>query len=553
MEFRIICLTIIGVLILKFDTWGQNTWVKTYGGSNHDIGESIISSGDGNYVFTGKSVSIDKDFQGMNKGGEDICVVKIDNLGNIIWKKIFGGWLNDYGISITRTPENNFIVIGNSLSNDGDFGGLNKGGIDVCILKLNMNGDLIWKKLLGGSEDEIVRSLYSTHDGGFVITGSTKSNDGDFKGMRLDVDSNILGDLYIIKLDSLGNIQWKKSYGGTQYDEGVSIIEINDNDFIVSGNSRNTDGDFMNSKKGNIDIVLFRIDSVGNIKWNLSFGGLVDEGVYRMIMTSQEEFVISGTTNSNDQDFRSMNKGGGDVFILKFDINGNLLWKKTYGGTDSDLNKSVTSDTKGNLILTGTTRSNDGDFKGLDKEQSWFDMFVLSVDKMGELQWVKMYGNGYWGGGYCGDQGNDIIYDSINNSYLIIGESNSNEGTFNGLNKSGKRGGTLDIFVMKLDSNGNLNNTTSINEFSEPTTTLSVHPNPFHNSTTISYKVNTPSNVRIELLNTLGQTIEVLREDYTDIGTYELPLNVSTLSSGMYSVRMRSGSMNEVVPVWVVR
>lgn len=98
-----------------------------------------------------------------------------------------------------------------------------------------------------------------------------------------------------------------------------------------------------------------------------------------------------------------------------------------------------------------------------------------------------------------------------------------------------------------------ISKTRSINEFSEPTTTLLVHPNPFSNSTTISYKVNTPSNVRIELLNTLGQTIEVLREDYTDIGTYQLPLNVSTLSSGLYSVRMKSGSMNEVVPVWVVR
>jgi len=124
----------------------------------------------------------------------------------------------------------------------------------------------------------------------------------------------------------------------------------------------------------------------------------------------------------------------------------------------------------------------------------------------------------------------------------------SNDGDFSGMNK-----GERDIFVMKLDSNGNLNNTTSINEFGEPTTTLLVHPNPFQNSTTISYKVETPSNVRIELVNTLGQTIEVLREDYTDIGTYQLPLNVSTLSSGMYSVRMRSGSMNEVVSVWVVR
>jgi hypothetical protein len=106
---------------------------------------------------------------------------------------------------------------------------------------------------------------------------------------------------------------------------------------------------------------------------------------------------------------------------------------------------------------------------------------------------------------------------------------------------------------MKLDSSGKLNNSTSINEFTEPSTTLSVHPNPFSNTTTISYKVETPSNISIELLNTLGQTIEVLRNDYSDSGTYQLPLNVSTLTSGMYSVRMRSGSNSMVVPVWVVK
>jgi hypothetical protein len=174
-----------------------------------------------------------------------------------------------------------------------------------------------------------------------------------------------------------------------------------------------------------------------------------------------------------------MNKGGSDIFVFKLNSNGDIVWKKTYGGSVDDTGGSIIT-TIGEYILTGTTSSNDGDFSGMNK-------------------------------------------------------------------------GVSDIFVMKLDSNGNLNNTTSINEFSETTSKLSVHPNPFHNSTTISYKVETPSNVRIELLNTLGQTIEVLREDYTDIGTFQLPLNVSTLSSGMYSVRMRSGSMSEVVPVWVVR
>lgn len=554
MNTRIYYIIFTFVILIIQNVNSQNTWVKTYGGDNHDIGQSIISTNDGNYIFVGKTNSDDQDFQGMKKGGEDICVVKIDTYGNIVWKKLFGGWLNEHGICIVETPDTNLLVIGNTTSNDGDFGGMNNGRSDIFIMKLNMYGNVIWKKIVGGSEDDKVRHLTSTKDGGFIITGFTKSNDGDFKGLIRDSVSNRHGDMYLVKFDSEGNVKWKKSYGGTQYDEGVSILELDDNGFIITGNSSssNIDVDVMNSRKGNIDIVLFKIDSIGNIQWNISFGGGLDEGVYSMIKTINNEIVLTGVTNSNDQDFRSMNKGGEDLFIIKFDTTGKLLWKKTFGGTDHDRYSKGTSDINGNITITGTTRSNDGEFKGLDKEQSWLDMYVLSVDKMGELRWIKMYGNGYLGGGYCFDQGNDIIHIE-NEGYIIIGETNSNEGTFNGLNKSGKRGGTLDIFVMKLDSNGNLNNTTSIKEFSEPTTTLSVHPNPFHNSTTISYKVESPSNVRIELLNTLGQTIEVLREDYTDIGTYQLPLNVSTLSSGMYSVRLRSGSMNEVVPVWVVR
>ena len=229
-----------------------------------------------------------------------------------------------------------------------------------------------------------------------------------------------------------------------------------------------------------IGVLLFTVDGLGQNTWVKTYGGSGDNRGYSIVSTSDGGCILTGETLSNDGDFSGMNKGGRDIFVIKLNSSGDILWKKTFGGSSDDFGKSITTTSDGGFVLTGGTSSNDGDFSGMNK-------------------------------------------------------------------------GASDIFVMKLDSNGNLNNTTSINEFSEPTTTLSVHPNPFHNSTTVSYKVETPSNVRIELLNTLGQTIEVLREDYTDIGTYQLPLNVSTLSSGMYSVRMRSGSMNEVVPVWVVR
>jgi hypothetical protein len=275
-----------------------------------------------------------------------------------------------------------------------------------------------------------------------------------------------------------------------------------------------------------------------------------------MSSTDDGGFVLTGNTFSNDGDFLDLPDivtGDCDIFIMKFDSDGKSIWKRTFGGQQLDQSKSIIVNSNNKITITGTTRSNDGDFKGFDSDVNGLDIFVLSVDRSGELLWTKLYGNGYNGGDYCNDQGNSIISDT-DGGYVIIGETNSNEGTFYNMNKS-KGGGilTYDIFVMKLDSNGNLNNTTSINESSEPTTTLSVHPNPFSNTTTVSYKVETPSNISIELLNTLGQTIEVLRNDYSDSGTYQIPLNVSNLTSGMYSVRMRSGSSSMVVPVWVVK
>ena len=548
---RLITSMFLFVFLFTYSGYGQDTWVKTYGGFNQDFGLSIISTYDGNYIYSGITSSIDKDFQSMNKGGEDICVVKIDSLGNIIWKKTYGGWLNDWGIGLTETKDSNIIVIGNSSSNDGDFGGLNNGGTDITILKINKDGDIIWKDIVGGSEDETVRCVTNTEDGGFVITGCSMSDDGDFKGLRIG-NQDEKRDIFVVKYNSQGKIEWKNILGGTNYDEGFSILTTKDKGFLISGVSYSNDGDFKDLSKGNQDIVIIKIDSAGGVKWTKSIGGKEKDDCSSVTSTLDGGFVITGDTYSNDNDFRQMNKGGGDIYIVKIDSIGNIVWKKTYGGTNSDVCKSITINKKGGFVITGTTRSDDGEFAGLDSDINWFDVFVMSVDGMGELLWTKLYGNGYWGGGYCSDQGNNIIKDR-GEGFVIIGETNSNDGTFTGLNKSGKRGGTHDIFVMKLDSNGNLNNTTSINEFSEPTTTLSVHPNPISNSTTVSYRVNTPSNIRIELLNTLGQTIEVLREDYTDIGTYQLPLNISTLSSGMYSIRMISGSMNEVVPVCVVR
>jgi hypothetical protein len=257
-------------------------------------------------------------------------------------------------------------------------------------------------------------------------------------------------------------------------------------------------------------------------------------------------YVITGCTYSIDGTYKGNQYGLSENFIHKLDNNGNTKWVTKFGGSSPEFIEKVISTDDSCFVVVGNTMSNDGDYIGKNPfiNEGTFQIIIAKFNNLGEKLW--MWGYGGSDSEYC----NSVIQ-TKDKGYIITGSTSSNDYLFRNMRTLDKT--FSDIFILKLDSNGILNNTTSINEFSESTTTLSVHPNPFSNSTTISYKVDTPSNVRIELLNTLGQTIEVLREDYTDIGTYQLPLNVSTLSSGMYSVRMRSGSMNEVVPVWVVR
>jgi hypothetical protein len=530
---RLFYLMIIGVLLFTVDGLGQNTWVKTFGGSLVEKGNSIVLTNDGGCVVTGWTSSNDGDFIGMNKGDIDIFVIKLNSNGNIIWKKTFGGG-KESGNSIVPTKDGGYVLNGETSSNVGDFSGMNKGGEDIFVIKLNSNGDIVWKKTFGGSSVEIGRSITTTTDGGYVLSGRTNSNDGDFSGMNKGGE-----DIFVIKINSNGDTEWIRTFGGSDYESGYSITTTKDGGYVLNGETNSNDGDFSGMNKGGEDTFVIKLNSNGDTEWIKTFGGSDFETGYSITTTKDGGYLLNGVTNSNDGDFSGMNKGISDIFVIKLNSNGDIVWKKTFGGSGGESGSSITNTNDDGFVLTGSSSSNDGDFSGMNKGIS--DIFVIKLNSNGDIVWKKTFGGSHI------DIGSSITT-TIYSEYILTGRTHSTDGDFSGMNK-----GHNDIFLMKLDSNGNLNNTTSIYELSDPITTLSVHPNPFHNSTTISYKVDTPSNVRIELLNTLGQIIEVLREDYTDIGTYQLPLNVSTLSSGMYSVRMRSGSMNEVDPVWVVR
>jgi hypothetical protein len=522
--------------IFTSDCLGQNLWLKTFGGSSNEEGSSIICLKDSTYVMIGGSSSTNGELLGLNKGGGDVYVHKLQSNSKKIWIKTYGGTRDDYGKSITTSNDGGYVITGYTKSSNGDFSGMNNSKYldnDIYVIKIDTNGKIEWKKTFGGILDDRGYSITKVNDGGFVVTGYTDSPDGDFK----DINKSSVRDIFAIKLDENGNLLWKRTFGGSMgIDFSNQIIPTSDGGCIITGNTSSNDGDFAGLLKGVTDVFVIKLNQSGIIQWKKTYGGSNSD--YSMSIQSHIEggYVLTGYSDSRNGDFDT-GYNDYDVFVLRIDDNGNKIWSTTFGGTSSDYGNSIIVSKDGNILVTGFTNSYNGVFSGLTNGK--IDCFVTKLNNSGKILWNRVYG------GDGDDYGNSIV-ESGDGGYTIIGRTTSDDNSF--INSGGS-----DIFVMKLNSNGNLTNTSSTNEFNEPTTTLSVHPNPFSNTTTISYKVETPSNISIELLNTLGQTIEVLRNDYSDSGTYQLPLNVSNLTSGMYSMRMRSGSNSIVVPVWVVK
>jgi hypothetical protein len=220
---------------VKLSATGAIQWQKCLGGSGWDVATSIQQTSDGGFIVAGRTNSNDGDVTG-NHGNDDFWVVKLSATGEIQWQKSLGGSNDDWATSIQQTSDGGFIVAGSTDSNDGDVTG-NHGNDDFWVAKLSSTGAIQWQKSLGGSGDELAESTQQTSDGGFIVTGWTTSNDGDVTGNHGGKD------FWVVKLSSTGAIQWQKSLGGSGTDVAESIQQTSDGGFIVAGYTASNDGD----------------------------------------------------------------------------------------------------------------------------------------------------------------------------------------------------------------------------------------------------------------------------------------------------------------------
>ncbi|MEO5906125.1 MAG: T9SS type A sorting domain-containing protein [Saprospiraceae bacterium] len=268
-------------------------------------------------------------------------------------KKIYGGSESENVYSIQQTPDGGFIAAGESDSSDGDVTE-NKGLFDVWVVKLDTAGNIQWEKSLGGSQDDRANAVRVAGDGGYFIGGQTFSSDGDVTELAG------INDFWILKLDTSGSIEWQKTFGGSLFDEAMTIDATIDGGVIAAGYTYSFDGD-VTENKGAQDVWLTKLDSTGQLQWQKSFGGSVDDIVFGIDQTTDGGFIAAGGTSSlNDGDITG-HHGKWDFWLLKLNDAGNLVWQQTYGGSNFDVAYSIDETTDGGYVVAGYTNSTDGD------------------------------------------------------------------------------------------------------------------------------------------------------------------------------------------------
>jgi len=352
--------------VVKLDSAGTTDWQRCLGGSNSDQAYSIQQTADSGYIVAGYTTSNDGNVNG-NHGSYDYWVVKLDRAGTTDWQRCLGGSNVDYANSIQQTTDGGYILAGSTRSNDGDVNS-NHGFMDYWVIKLGSTGTLLWQRCLGGSSYDTAYDIQQTVDGGYIVAGYTYSNDGNVAGNHGNQD------YWVVKLDSAGTILWQKCLGGSGTDVATSIRQTADGGYIVAGYTWSNDGN-VNGNHGSADYWVVKLGSTGTILWQKCLGGLQGEVANSIQQTADGGYIVVGYTTSNDGNV-SGNHGNQDYWVVRLDSTGTLLWQRCLGGSSADEAYSLQQIADGGYIIAGNTESNDGNVTG---NHGYNDYWVVTL------------------------------------------------------------------------------------------------------------------------------------------------------------------------------
>jgi hypothetical protein len=521
---------------------------------------------------------------------------------NWVWAKSAGGTsFNFYQNSVATDASGNVYATGNFSSATDVFGTTtltNAGSEDMYLVKYDASGTVIWAKSAGGTGDDAAFSVNTDVSGNVYVTGHFKSPTIVFGTTTLTNAGGSNYDMFIVKYDTGGNVLWAKRAGGTGYDEGVSVTIDPTGAVYVTGNFDSftmVAGSTTLTNTGSADMFLIKYDAAGAILWAKSATGTGFDGGYSIAADASGVYITGtfsglhftiGTTTLTNADASGTNP---DIFVAKYDVSGTVLWAKRGGGPDLDFGNSIAVDASGNIYLTGQFRSTTASFNSLTLTNSGgnYDIYVVKYDNNGNAIWARSAGGsgaadyaesvvvsssgvyiaGYFesssitfgsttltnsgpsdiyivkydtagtavwaksAGGSIIDYGFSIALNATNDIY-VTGYFRSSTIVFGSTTLTNIGTSTLDMYVAKLSSSSSV----GINENQE--IELNIYPNPFTSTTTISFSEE-QKNTSLKITDVLGNVVL-----QSIINNHQYTIDMSGYANGIYFVRIEDEKKN---------
>ena len=338
-------------------------WVKTFGGNKEEVCNSVMQTSDGGYIFVGETRS-------FGNGNSDLWLTKIDDSGNKLWDRVYGGEDYDFGNAVQQTSDGGYIITGVSES----FGSIQD--TSLWLIKTDSKGNLIWE-IFGNSGDDRGFDVKELNDGGFVVVG-------DGRNSKYPDHS----DIYIMRTDNNGNILWEKFYDFNTHDHAYSIEQTIDEGFIICGAT-------YSYEHTGYDIVLLKTDSIGEEEWNHIFYVETDSRAHDVRQTSDGGFIVTG--------YKKFGQWDTDVWIIKTDFEGNKEWDRFIGEDGLDAGKSVFETPDGSFVIAG-----------YQTKITYYDVLLVKFDQDGNEIWKRLIGGFGPEAIYCGQQ-------TMDNGFILGG------------------------------------------------------------------------------------------------------------------------------------
>ena len=354
---------------------------------NSDVGSFIQLTTDGGYIVGGGTGS-------FGIGG--VYLVKLDSIGDTLWAKTYGGTGNESLNHIEQSFEGGYILLGETTS----FG---EGSTDIYLIRLDVNGDTLWTKTYGGIWDDYGNYIQQTADSGYFVLGATNSFGAG------------LSDMYLLRIDMNGDIVWTRTFGkidSLSSDGGVSAVRTFDDGYILVGTT------FTFGGGENSLVYTVKTDINGDILWSKTYGGTNDDNGNYILQTSNNRYIILGTTFSS---------GIGGVYLIGIDDYGDTLWTKVYDNNAGLTSRAMATCSDGGYIITGT-------ISGIGS--NLWDIFLIRIDTTGDTLWTMQYDNDVWDEAYSVEQ-------TLDGGFVVTG--------FTG----GPTQSSRDVYVIKTDVGGN--------------------------------------------------------------------------------------------------